>query len=426
MPTNTYVALNRTITASSATTVTWSSIPSGYTDLVIVASCRAVSPGSATLLRFNGDTGSNYGRIRYLGTGSGNSTVAVPNESRIAIDAPNTDWSNFIASIHNYSNTTVHKTVMNRGNSNGFISAQAATWRNTSAVTSITLTIDSGSFVDGSIFSLYGIRSEDVAAYATGGTIYQDSTHIYHVFGSSGSFVPNRSLSCEVFLVGGGAGGRYNFGGGGGGGQVRTISNVSFAATSHTVTVGAGGAGDTSGVGNPGTASSAGGNSAVGGSAGIAGGGGTPPAGGTSGNGFAGGAGINTNNNNLGGGGGGGASAVGLNAGDADFGPIGGDGIAYAIAGDTRFYGGGGNGGISGYGFNGGWGSNTLSYPRMTSRGGGGLGGGGGVFIPQIGNGLPGVINSGGGGGGGNWDNSGAGFFGGNGGSGIVVIKYAK
>lgn len=432
MPTNTYVELTTETVATATPSVTLNlSGISGYTDLVMIVNGGLTTNNQSFRWQFNGDTANNYSYTYIAGNGSSASSNRASNASginayHVSGQSDSGLKSNVIFYLQNYANTTTFKTCLIRGNTDLETAATVGLWRNTAGVTSILVTTTNGNIQAGTTISLYGVAAENVPAYATGGTIYQDSTSIYHVFGSSGSFVPNRSLSCEVFLVGGGAGGRYNFGGGGGGGQVRTISNVSFSATSHTVTVGAGGAGDTSGVGNPGTSSSAGGNSAVGGSAGIAGGGGTPPAGGTSGNGFAGGAGINTNNNNLGGGGGGGASAVGLNAGDADFGPVGGDGIAYVIAGDTKFYGGGGNGGISGYGFNGGWGANTLSYPLRTSRGGGGLGGGGGVFIPQIGNGLPGAINSGGGGGGGNWDNSGAGFFGGNGGSGIVVIKYAK
>jgi len=78
MPTNTYVALATQTLGTAAASVTFSSIPSGYTDLIIVSSQFYVSSGAdryATFQVGNGtvDTGSNYSWT-YLDTYVGSSS----------------------------------------------------------------------------------------------------------------------------------------------------------------------------------------------------------------------------------------------------------------------------------------------------------------------------------------------------------------
>ena len=160
MATNTFVELNKTVASGSMTTLTWSSIPDTYTDLFIVGSCKAVSPGGATFLRFNGVSTGSYGRVRILSNGSSNSSVAVANETKIVLDAPSFDWSNFTAHVQNYSNNTTHKTAIGRSNSTDYVVATVGTYRSTDKIHTISLTIDGGSYVDGSTFSLYGVLAE--------------------------------------------------------------------------------------------------------------------------------------------------------------------------------------------------------------------------------------------------------------------------
>lgn len=445
MATNTYVALDKTVTTSSATTLTWSSIPSGYTDLFIVGYCKAVAPGGATFLRFNGDSATNYSRTRILGTGSSASSVSVPNETKIAIDAPNTEWSNFTVNVQNYSNNTTYKTALNRANSSDYVTAQVGTWRNTAAITSITLTIDGGSFVDGSTFSLYGIAAEGVspAPLATGGAIYSDEDYYYHAFGATGTFTPLQSLTCDYVVVAGGGGSGYGTGGGGGAGGFRSFTSQSFTATGYAVTVGAGGAGSTSAnsAGSDGSTSSfnsisttggggggsqpgngAGSNGRAGGSGGGAARSGSSYSGG-SGNagsytpveGFAGGNNTTAASNGCGGGGGaGGAGASGTTTADG----AGGIGATSALV--TAIVNATGVGQlVSGVGYIAGGGGGGGGASGTRSGAAGGLGGGaqGGANL-AVGN--NGTANTGGGAGG-------AGFqTGGKGGSGVVIIRYAK
>ena len=83
---------------------------------------------------------------------------------------------------------------------------------------------------------------------ATGGIVFQDATYYYHVFNSTGTFVPSAALSSVHYLnvAGGGGGGSGRAGGGGAGGYLTNISGSAVSmvsGTTYTITVGSGGAG---------------------------------------------------------------------------------------------------------------------------------------------------------------------------------------
>lgn len=425
MATVTNDVIYSTTLPSSAPSVTLT-IPSGYTHIRISASLKSDSLVN-TYIRLNGVSSNDYSWTRMYGTGSLKSSQQAQNQSAIFFgDSGTSDFTSDEAFINNYRNTNFFKNVLVRSSATSAVQESTGTWRSTSAVTSATIYVASGNFVAGSTFKVYGILAADVSPKATGGTVYSDDTHFYHVFGTSGTFTPTQSITADALIVGGGGGGGWNFGSGGGGGKVTTLSSQSLTATGYTVTVGGGGAGATGGSGN----GSAGGSSSFNGTTATGGGAGGPGSatGGTSGNGYAGGTGYYPGPPDVAGGGGGGASQVGYNS-TSTSGNRGGDGLPYTFAhGEVKYFGGGGNGGSSTYSANGGWGWYPRLYPFVTSLGGGALGGGGygGVAGLYRGSGDAGVANTGGGGGGGSWDNSGYGYYGGNGGSGIVIIKYLK
>ncbi len=69
--TKTYVPISTTTLGSNASTVSFSSIPGTYTDLVIVMGVISTSnTGHYVYLQYNGDTGSNYSTTILTGTGS--------------------------------------------------------------------------------------------------------------------------------------------------------------------------------------------------------------------------------------------------------------------------------------------------------------------------------------------------------------------
>lgn len=441
MATNTYVALQKTtVSGSSTSTVTLSSIPQGYTDLVLVFE-GTESANQYIAFQVNSDTGSNYSWTRMYGDGStayssqGNSVTF----GRLGIGDPSSGRTITTSHFMNYSNSTTYKSILSRSSGGGFVGSLVNLWRSTAAITSITiLTTTSDTFTSGSTFSLYGVASEGASAKATGGIITSDANYFYHTFLSSGTFTPTTSLTADYLVVAGGGGaassntGLGGSGGGGAGGYRTSIggSALSLSATAYTVTVGAGGAGGTASSNTNGTKGSNSvfssitstgggfsircGNPALGSSGtGGSGGGGSwyksPKGTGNEGGfspveGYNGGENLTTTNPH--GAGGGGAGAVGGNQnGTGGAGGIGSNSAsAFATAtgtGVSGYYAGGGGGAIGG-------------------AGGTGGGGAGGSALGAAG--TDGTANTGGGGGG-TYANGGKG---GTGGSGIVIVRYAR
>jgi hypothetical protein len=167
MASNTYVALDKKIvTGSAVASVEFTGISSAYTDLVIVASNIVASASFPNIqLRFNSDTGTNYSFTQIYGNGTSAGSDRAPNYSSIIIPFPDryTTSAGYIqiANIQNYSNTTTYKTLLGRsGNAGSGTSAAVGMWRNTAAITSITITAVDANFASGSTFTLYGIKSE--------------------------------------------------------------------------------------------------------------------------------------------------------------------------------------------------------------------------------------------------------------------------
>jgi hypothetical protein len=153
---NTYTELLKTTVGTATSSVTLSSIPSGYTDLVLV--CNYSKSAAARLnINYNGDTGNNYSYTRLNGNGSSASSDRIANFGIIDGGYTDTTMATSIIHIMNYSNTTTNKTTLIRANSTAEgTGAFVALWRNTAAITSITLG-GSNNIQVGSTFSLYGI-----------------------------------------------------------------------------------------------------------------------------------------------------------------------------------------------------------------------------------------------------------------------------
>jgi hypothetical protein len=157
----TYTNIATTTLGTASTTVSFSSIPSTYTDLILVSN---ILGGDATRLwSFNGDTGSNYSYTFMRGDGSaatsGRDTAA--KMFMAFCDSVNpTQPTVAIANFQNYSNTTTFKTVIMRGSAVGkWVSASVGLWRNTAAISSFTIISDSDTFKVGSTFTLYGVTN---------------------------------------------------------------------------------------------------------------------------------------------------------------------------------------------------------------------------------------------------------------------------
>ena len=160
--TTTYIALAQTTLSSATSTVTFSSIPATYRDLILVVR-HQVTQLTNVGLRFNSDSGSNYFGVEMVGTEgggvtSGTNTGGSSVQSRFGGGIIN-NGSISIYQIMDYSATDKHKSVLARHNWPGqAVNAVASRWANTSAITSLSISTNEPSFASGATFSLYGVN----------------------------------------------------------------------------------------------------------------------------------------------------------------------------------------------------------------------------------------------------------------------------
>jgi hypothetical protein len=446
-----------TVGASAQSSISFTNIPQGYTDLVIKVSARTAAAQGVAELSFNSGTTNLSSRIIFA-IGSGSAGSASYSSLRagyiIGTDYTASVFSNNEIYISNYSSNTFKSvgvdSVTENNATEAYSSLNAGLWSNSAPITSLTFTVLNNSngvastYVQHSTFTLYGVKSMAQTAgnsiKATGGNIVFDGTYVYHVFDSTGAFTPTQPILADYLIIAGGGSGAPSRGGGGGAGGLRsTVSPtggggaadpiLSLVPGTYTVTVGAGATAidgrasgnnssfatiiSTGGGGgaspNQGLAALSGG-SGGGGGYGLAAGSASP-----SGQGYAGGAGNATY---IGGAGGGGAGAIGANAsGTNNNGGNGGNGIlgtAWSVATGT---------GVNGY-YAGGGGGGFFSE-NGTTGGTGGLGGGGNGKTTSTAA-IAGTPNTGGGGGSGRGNPGGVGdvIDGANGGSGLVIVRY--
>jgi hypothetical protein len=169
-----YKIASYTAGASEGASITLSSIPGTYTDLLLKISAKDKYTGAnyaALSCRFNADTGANY-QYRRMFNSQGSSasdssssqtscnlgyipTADLTNQFGICnVYMPNYTWSNpKIQSIDNAQEGAQATT--------GIFSPLMASnyWSGTAAITSITITCGGTAFAQYSLFDLYGIKS---------------------------------------------------------------------------------------------------------------------------------------------------------------------------------------------------------------------------------------------------------------------------
>ena len=159
MATPAWSPLATTTLSSSASSVTFGSIPSGYRDLVLIVEALGNASSAANaLVTFNSDSGSNY---PYVGMSGNGSTAISFTGTSTSISGFGSDGTTRVLSlfqINDYSATDKHKTVLVRANRpDSVVQARAARWANTSAITTVTITDNlANGYSVGSTFSLWG------------------------------------------------------------------------------------------------------------------------------------------------------------------------------------------------------------------------------------------------------------------------------
>jgi hypothetical protein len=159
---STYQAISTTTLTSAVSSYSFSSIPSTYTDLVLVANIGGSSADVVSYIQFNADAGTNYSNTKIYGNGTAAGSQRDSNITYAKITdnlTATTLTMNVIVQILNYSNSTTYKTALVRfNNPTGIVEKILNPWRSTSAINRI----DFGSganFLTGSTFTLYGIKA---------------------------------------------------------------------------------------------------------------------------------------------------------------------------------------------------------------------------------------------------------------------------
>ena len=166
---NTYEAIATQTLGSAQASVTFSSIPSTYTDLILVVSGSSTAGTNGRMRVGNGsvDTGTNYSFTSLDGNGTSALSYRFTNETSYAMQwysqfstAPG-NVTTEITHIMDYSNTTTYKPIIVRS---GLVatgtSAGVGLWRSTAAINTLTyFCANATTFAAGFTASLYGIKA---------------------------------------------------------------------------------------------------------------------------------------------------------------------------------------------------------------------------------------------------------------------------
>jgi hypothetical protein len=160
-----------TVGSGGQASITFSSIPATYTDLLIKISARGTAAGAARniAIAFNGSsanytmrnlvneggTATSYTQAAYSGQ---NATGYMSGSGATASTFSNSDFyfTNYASS--NYKSVSIDS-VSENNVSAGWVWLGGDLWSSTSAITSITFTVDTGNFEQYSTAYLYGIKN---------------------------------------------------------------------------------------------------------------------------------------------------------------------------------------------------------------------------------------------------------------------------
>lgn len=151
---------------STASSIVFSGIPSNYTHLQIRCMALMSASDNDYRIQINGDTAANYSRHFVYADGATAASGSAANDTKILIGYNAVTYTNStvaITDILDYSNTNKYKTVRSLSgvdkNGGGYVMLHSGSWRNTAAITSITILPGAGTFNQYSHFALYGIKA---------------------------------------------------------------------------------------------------------------------------------------------------------------------------------------------------------------------------------------------------------------------------
>jgi hypothetical protein len=168
MPTFTQIGTAQVVGAGGATDITFSAIPSTYTDLCLVYSIRVNSTNDLFIMSFNGTT-TGYSNKWLYGNGSSASSGGGSPYERLVAWVDTTDntastFGNAQTYIPNYAGSTYKSYSTDFVSENNATGAEAgfvaSLWSNTAAITSIKIEHTAGSnILQHSTAYLYGVSN---------------------------------------------------------------------------------------------------------------------------------------------------------------------------------------------------------------------------------------------------------------------------
>lgn len=160
-PENDVVVIAETELGSAASTITFSSIPATYRNLLLVVHSKgATSDTDALLVRFNNDSGGNYSYQKLSVVGAGASGARSTAQTSISLSYAGGDHEIWIPA---YRQTTHIKSMRSTGgyrNTTPELQEAWGVWNSTAAITRIDLICgSSNNFDTGTIATLYGLAA---------------------------------------------------------------------------------------------------------------------------------------------------------------------------------------------------------------------------------------------------------------------------
>lgn len=171
---NTYELIQTITLSSGQSSISFSSIPQTYTDLLLKTSIRDANSSdnfSNDVLRFNNDTGNNYNRYSFRSSGASTDSASSTGFNYIVYQYQNggTATTNAFGSsevyIFGYTASTnklvlYHASQETNSTSPVYQTLHSAAWLSSSAINTITITsLNSFNFVQYASASLYGIKN---------------------------------------------------------------------------------------------------------------------------------------------------------------------------------------------------------------------------------------------------------------------------
>ena len=157
----TYEPIATTTLGSAQANIVFSSIPSSYTDLILVGigTISTISYFDIQVGNGSEDTGTNYSFTRLLGFDSTPYTDRYTNATQWQPNLGSAQIGNIVMQIQNYSNTTTFKSMLSRDGSTG-TGTLVGLWRSTAAINYIKIKGGAGNNINsGTTFTIYGIKS---------------------------------------------------------------------------------------------------------------------------------------------------------------------------------------------------------------------------------------------------------------------------